>query len=323
MKKKLAIISVLLIMTALIVNPARYIHSMSEGLMIFVISVLPALFPFFFFTKILTALGVADNVSSIMHRPVYTLYNSPGEGGYVLLMSLMSGYPIGAKLIADFYEMKAITTEEARRIAAFTSSSGPLFILGTLGVSILGSYTAGIIILASHYTATLLNGLIYRGRKADKTRPAAALPKIGYDKALSESIYSAIVSILTVGSFIALFNLIGDILTDIKALLLIENAAALFLNLSGLPESLSRGIGFGIIEMTRGCIYLAESGASYSAIVPLATASVTFGGLGIALQSLTYLAKCGIKPLYYIMTKLSQTAIAFALCLILCLLIPL
>lgn len=291
--------------------------------MIFVISVLPALFPFFFFTKLLTALGVAENVSELMHKPVYTLYNSPKEGGYVLLMSLMSGYPVGAKLIADFYEMKAINTDEAKRIAAFTSSSGPLFILGTLGVSVIGSYKAGIIILVSHYAATLINGLIYRGKRIKNAeRSAAVIPQIGYDKALSESVYGAIISILTVGSFIALFNLIGDILTDIKVLPLIENAAALFLKLLKLPENLSRGIGFGIIEMTRGCIYLAASGASYTAIIPLTAASVTFGGLGIALQSLTYLTKCGIRPFFYIMTKLSQTAIAFALCLILCLLIP-
>ncbi len=323
MKKKLVIVTVLLVMVALIINPARYIRSISEGLMIFAISVLPALFPFFFFTKLLTALGVADNVSSIMHKPVYALYNAPGEGGYVLLMSVLSGYPIGAKLIADFYEMNAISKREAQRIAAFTSSSGPLFILGTLGISVLGSYNAGLIILASHYTATLLNGLLYRGKRKDAIRPVATLPRIGYDKALSESVYGAIASILTVGSFIALFNLIGDILSDIKILTLIENAAGLMLKLLGLPDTLSKGIGFGIIEMTRGCIYLAESGASYKAIVPLATASVTFGGLGIALQSLTYLSKCGIKPLFYITIKLSQTAIAFILCILLCLIVPL
>lgn len=291
--------------------------------MIFVISVLPALFPFFFFTKLLTALGAADNVSHIMQKPIRKLYNAPKEGGYILLMSVMSGYPIGAKLISDFYSMKAINTAEAKKIAAFTSSSGPLFILGTLGASILNNYKAGIIILISHYLATIINGFIYRG-KSEKTfiESPLMLTSSGYDKALSESVYSAIISILTVGSYIAIFNLIGDMLIDIKILPFFENAIQLFLKLFKLPAEMSRGISFGIIEITRGSIYLSESGAAMIIIVPIISFLVTLGGLSIAIQSLTYLSICQIKPGFYIITKLSQSMIAFILSLLMCLIIP-
>ncbi|NCA67115.1 MAG: hypothetical protein EOM87_03510 [Clostridia bacterium] len=323
MKKKLLLIPILIIMAALIINPARYIRSINEGLMIFAISVLPALFPFFFFTKLLTALGVAGNISYYMQKPVSKLYNSPGPAGYILIMSIMSGYPIGAKLIADFYDMNAITSKEAKRVSAFTSSSGPLFILGTVGSSILINYKAGLIILISHYLATLLNGFIYRGKTEANTLSAIKLPPVGYDKALSESVYSAIISILTVGSYIALFNLIGDILTDIKLLPLVDKGLELLLNLVKLPPTLSCGISYSLIEMTRGCIYLSQSGASIKVIAPLVAFSVTFGGLGIAIQSLTYLTKCKVPPLYYITTKLSQSVIAFVICLLLCLVIPL
>ncbi len=323
MKKSLVVFFVLLIMAALLINPARYIRSMSDGMMIFAVSVLPALFPFFFFTKLLTALGTASNISKYMQKPASMLYRAPAESGYILLMSVMSGYPIGAKLIADFYDIKAITREDAKTIASFTSSSGPLFILGTLGSTILNNYKAGIVILASHYIATLINGFIYRGRRKTASAVPVPLPHTGYDKALSESVYGAIISILSVGSYIALFNLIGDMLIDIRLLPTAEKAVEFFLSFFSLPQKLSRGICYGFVEMTKGCIYLSESGASIAIIAPIAAFTVTFGGLGIAVQSLTYLAKCGIKPLYYITTKLSQSVIALILCILMCLIIPL
>lgn len=310
MKKKIIVISIFVIMISLIVNPSRYMDSVSKGLMIFIVSVLPSLFPFFFFTKLLTALGIAGNISYYMQKPVNKLYNTAGIGGYVLIMSMMSGYPVGAKLISDLYEMNAIDTAEAKKISAFSSSSGPLFILGTIGSSIIGNYQVGLVILISHYLSSFFNGFIYRGKKQATHKNSCFLPAMSYDRALSESVYNAIISILTVGSFIIIFNLVGDILTDIKVLTLLEKAVEFILKLLRLPTNVARGLCYGFIEITRGNVYLSESGVSLKLIAPLATMMISFGGLGIALQSISYLSRCKISPWYYIKTKLTQSVIA-------------
>jgi nucleoside recognition membrane protein YjiH len=77
-------------------------------------------------------------------------------------MSVLSGYPVGAKLTADFYEKGLITKGQACRITTFTSTSGPLFIVGTVGIGMFHSAKLGIIILLSHFIGAILNGLIYR-----------------------------------------------------------------------------------------------------------------------------------------------------------------
>lgn len=62
-------------------------------------------------------------------------------------MSVLSGYPIGAKLISEFYKNGVINTEESKKIIAFSSTSAPLFVIGTLGVFMLDNVSYGVIIL--------------------------------------------------------------------------------------------------------------------------------------------------------------------------------
>jgi nucleoside recognition membrane protein YjiH len=69
------------IMAALVIYPERYIQSVQDGLKLFVISVLPALFPFFFFSKILSALDVASSMGRFIKKPLNKLFHSPPVGG--------------------------------------------------------------------------------------------------------------------------------------------------------------------------------------------------------------------------------------------------
>lgn len=32
------------------------------------------------------------------------LFNIPGEGAYAFIMGIISGYPVGAKIVTDFYK---------------------------------------------------------------------------------------------------------------------------------------------------------------------------------------------------------------------------
>ena len=69
-------------------------------------------------------------------RPVF---NVPGEGIFALLMGSISGYPIGAKTVSNLKSQGIINSIESERLIAFTNNSGPLFILGTVGISLFHS----------------------------------------------------------------------------------------------------------------------------------------------------------------------------------------
>lgn len=297
-------------MLAFIVFSDRYILSVKNGLELYAVCVLPALFPFFFFSKILTELNVGYDLGLTLKKPLKVLYHAPSYSGYIMVISMLCGYPVGAKLIADCYNNKLLTTSEAKTISSFTSTSGPLFIIGTVGIAMLGSKKAGFVILISHYLATLINGLLYRGKNVSKGEMPKA-PLVNYDKILSESMLSSISSILIVGGYIAIFNMVLDVFFDIK---LIPILASMFTNI-GVDARISTGIFASIIEITKGSMLLSNSGFPIKIVIPLIAFCISFGGISVSMQSLTFLTQCKISPAYYLLTKFTQGILAFFICL--------
>lgn len=297
-------------MLPVVIFPDRYVSSVLSGLNLYAVSVLPAIFPFFFFSKILAELNFGYDLGLALKKPLKKMFNAPALSGYVLIMSMLCGYPVGAKLTADFYEQGLIDTAEARTIAAFTSTSGPLFVVGTVGVGMLQNKTAGFIILISHYLSAVINGFIFRAKKSESVS-LPAVPKVNYDSALSSSMLSSIVSVAIVGGYIAIFNMLLDLFFDIGLIpLLAKPLTALGLNIR-----LGEGIFASFVEITKGSLLLSKSGFSLKIVAPLCALGITFGGLSITLQSLTFLSKCKISPVFYLFSKTIQGITAFLICL--------
>ena len=293
-------------MVIFIIQPDVYMQAFSGGLKIFVLNVLPALFPFFFFTKLLTSFGFASKLGKVFAKPMKKLFRTPAVSGYVFVMSLLSGYPIGAKLTADLFENQFITRDEALSLTAFCSTSGPLFILGTVG-GFFENYKFALLLLLTNYLSAFLNGFIYRNKK---TVEEDFLPQTTVDKAMGSIIYDSIISILIVGGFIAIFNMIADMLSNLGVSSFVGNAFDKVFSFA--PRGSGYALFVGIIEMTRGSLLLSDFGAN-TVTACLTSFILAFGGLGIAMQSITFLQKCKISALDYLLRKLTQSVIACVL----------
>lgn len=55
------------------------------------------------------------------------------------------GILFGAKIVTNFRKENLCTKEEAERLITFTNNSGPLFIVGTVGISLFGNSSVRII----------------------------------------------------------------------------------------------------------------------------------------------------------------------------------
>ncbi len=140
-------------------------------------------------------------------------------------MGLISGYPVGAKIVAEFVEQEICTKEEAERMLAFTNNSGPLFIIGTVGISLFNNTAIGILLLITHILACISVGIllnIFSKRKHDfivknpnkqnniKKNPSfSSLGEI-----LGSSIKSATSTLLLIGGFVVIFSVIISILNQ-------------------------------------------------------------------------------------------------------------
>ena len=294
----------------LVLRPETYLDAVSEGLGIFLASVFPGLFPFFVLTGLLTALGAGNLLSRAFAKPASRLFGAPPLGGYILAMSMLSGYPVGAKLVADFYKDGIIDEYDARAITAFASTTGPLFVLGTIGVKMLGDYKSGVIILLTHFMAAILNGIVFRA-VSKKRESRLCIPRAtGLDgKIFNAVLESSVASVLRVGACIIVFNMVIVALTESGVI----SVAGRTFEALGVAEGLGEGFASGLVEVTKGVYVIANSGVALRAAVPLVSLLVSFGGLSVTLQSMTFLNTAGVPLCYFLVVKISHAILAFAL----------
>lgn len=293
---------VLLAIAIFLSAPDRYAKSISDGITLWAVSVLPATFPFLFLTALLTALppfsAFARKVSPIAGK----LFRVSGAGAGAAILASVSGYPVGARLFFDLKSAGRIQKSETFRLSCLVTTSGPPFLVGTVGAMMFGSAKAGWILLFSHLIAvwTVCFFLRFKSKPLPKTSlpPLKQNPDLLYD-----SLFHAVISVLCVGGFIALFYCFGDMLEGVG-----------FFRLLG-GNQLTEGVVRGLLEMTTGCAVLSKSPSPLT--LALCCSLVTFGGLCVLCQQLAYLMRAGVRPLPFLGVKLLQAILAFMLCFLL------
>lgn len=262
-------------------SPAKYMQSFFDGLIVWAYNVLPALFPFAVVSAI--ALKVAPKSRLSVSRRLFGI-----SCDSIWAMSLLCGYPIGAKAIAE----SDADVDAATKACAFCSTAGPIFMIATVGAKLLQSATATLILIVSHILSSLLNGLFYRTK-----RIATISQSDGDFKAedFGNTVTNSVLSILSVGGLIALFYMLSDMLK------------------SFLPQeagnSLIVAFAVGLLEMTNGVFAICKLTDVATATV-LCSSLLALGGMCVFLQCYAFLGKKKVKPLSLIKMKLTQSALA-------------
>ncbi|MBO7214078.1 MAG: hypothetical protein J6V66_01125 [Clostridia bacterium] len=313
----LAVILIFLII-ALSVFPDVYSKVTLSGILLWATAVLPSLLPYFFLTALLTKINVLSEFCNALSPIAKKPFRLGGSAVYAFLTSVLSGYPVGSKIIADLYGEDMISIGEATRMSVLCSTSGPLFIIGAVGSAMFKSKTIGFILYITHVLSAILTALIFRNVGGDKKDYSPKTYACKDDNALYNAVYSSVISVLIVGGFVSVFFVISEILVDFKILY----PLSLFLSsiFSGIGGSIAEGtaVSVGIIEFTKGCQLLSNIGAT-PLPVSLACFLITFGGLSAILQSLTFLVKAKVSAKFFILGKLTQGVIAGVLCYFTCL----
>ena len=301
----------LLLVILLVLLPRNSISSFYEGVSIWATKILPTLLPFFIITKILSNTKLIPYIEKKVSPLTNKLYGVSGVAGYIYIMSIISGYPVGAKITRDFYQNGKLTKGQAETITAFTSTSGPLFILGTVAISLFSNSKMGIIILLSHYIGAIINGLLYRQKHKDLTPPPHTITTS--KESINSIITSSISSILSIGGFVALFYMLINLIITLN----IFSPITTILSFIGIDRSISTALLSGIIEVTTGEIMLNQIGLSTDLAIIFSTAIISFGGLSIHAQAYTYLQDFNMPYKKFLLQKLTHSILSTLTCLLL------
>lgn len=295
----------------MVVFPAIALNSAQKGVSLWASSVLPALLPFFICANFMTALGLPVIIGRFFEEPFRKIFGAPGSSAFVFSISITSGYPMGAKLIGDMGRLNEITKDDAKRMLTFCSTSGPLFMLGAVGVGMLNSAAAGAVIAIAHYLGAILNGVLFRIFSSFHTKSYVKYSKrhhfthvpecFGKDSLLdifTDSIISSFRALGIICGYIVLFTLITDFIQFSGVLNYLEN-------------SYSKGLFKGLFEMTVGCNTVARTVDSTLVLkCILCSFIISWGGLSVLAQSMSMLAGLNISVLFYTFTKLTHGILA-------------
>lgn len=309
-KKVVTGASMLLLTAMLAALPRQCAAACAEGIALWAKSVLPSLLPFLAVSALLAARGeaAADRLAPLMRR-----IKLPAAAALCLLLSVLSGYPVGSRAVSELAERGGIPREGVLRTAVLCSTSGPMFLLGTVG-GMYASPAAGGVLFASHLAGVFLVCLFLLpfAKKLPACPPRTQQRKNALS--LAESVQRSVFSVLCVGGYIALFYVLGEILDTLGILGALTAVLSAPLSLFG-ASPLAEGLAYGLLEATHGCAALAAAGGPLA--LPLTAFVVTFGGGSILAQQLSFLSPAGVKAPLFAAVKALQGAAAFFICLLL------
>ena len=286
-----------------------------DGLVLWSTAVVPSLFPFFVSTELLSYTNVINYLGKWLNPIMRPLFNVPGEGAFAFLMGLISGYPVGAKIVSNFMEQGVVTKQEAERLLAFTNNSGPLFIIGTVGITLFGSTAIGLLLFITHILACITVGIIlrffgttfsfnnsYKNNFSDKSVSFSSLGDV-----FGKSITTSISTILMIGGFVVIFSVVISILNQSGILGTLSSMLSPILCTIGFPVELIKPILSGIIELTNGVNLVANTHIKAISVNIISTSFLLgFGGFSVLLQVFSIISKSGLSIKTYAIGKLLQ-----------------
>ncbi len=292
-----------------------------EGLTLWMTSVVPALLPFFIACELLSHTNIIDYLGAKLNKIMKPIFNVPGEGAFPLIMGIISGYPVGAKIVTNFRKNGICTKEEGERLLTFTNNSGPLFIIGTVGISLFGNSTIGILLFITHLLACLTVGVVFRfWKRNSKTKYSSSAKEYtkkippsfnSLGSILQNSIMSSVSTVVMIGGFVMLFSVIISILNNTGIFSVLSTFVSPILSLVHIPSSFANGILSGIVELTNGVSIISNIPMKAISInIIICAFLLGFGGISVLLQvlSITSSSDISIKP--YIIGKLLQGCFA-------------
>lgn len=252
--------------------------------------VIPTLFPFMTLASFIASTDLADTISrpfSLITRYVFRL---PSHLGCIIIMSLIGGYPVGAKAISAQLEQGRIDEKTASRMLCFCCNAGPSFVISAVGVGIFKSFEIGVILFVCQALSSVIIGALFSLRQPVGAVSSAPKENTPYSTAFVWAVSGSVTGLLIICGFVVLFS----------ALMRLFDALGVITALSGylgggiFSSELLYSLISGVLEVTSGCISLSAAGFSIASI-GLAAFLISFSGLSIIFQVKSYLFRYKIN----------------------------
>ena len=296
MKRKyqelLAVLIILFLYLGIFINPSLIIESGISSINIFKTKLFPSIFPFFVLASLLLELGLATKISIKLNPLIRKIFHVEGNSSFIILVSLISGFPSGSKYVVESYKDKTIDKNTANYLLTFTHFANPLFVLGTCGL-ILNSLSLAYKILIIQILSNLILGIIIRPKEIISSKITNNHQNKSFLEALPKAINDAIKVLLFMLGSITFFMFFSKLLTTTLSLNPFFNT-----------------ILTGLLDMTSGISLVNTIDTTNYIKGLLVLTFITFGSFSVHLQVLNNIKEVDIDYKYFFLGRIIQTSIA-------------
>lgn len=262
-----------------------------NGLVLAENTIIPSLLPVLIIFMLVMKTSAKDVVSKAFGLVPLYLFRLPSVTSSVILFGLIGGYPTGALLTYELMKNEEIDEKQARCLLRFNFCGGCGFIITGVGVGVLHSQKAGVILFLSSLLSSVVIGAVLSvfNDKPDREYYSYSSP-INIGDALNTATSSAMNSVLNITAYIILFSAIAGIV-DIPKFIM------------------------PVLEITNGVCKNSFSLAELSAYL-------SFGGLCIHLQLLPIVIKSKMKYLDFLLFRVIGALLSYVITKIILFIFP-
>ena len=270
-----------------------------NGLSFCVTVLVPSLFVFMVIASYIANSKIAQVLGKILATPTQKLLGLPDVSATPLILSLIGGYPVGARCVAEMYSNKTISKAQAQKLSMMAVCAGPGFVINYISNALLNNKSAGIVLLLSQIMSFAIVAIICgRGIKADTTCPVKQVTD--KNTGFVEAVHSGCVATVNMCAMVIVFSAIISICDRVFA-----------------HTPLLRDVITGLLEVTTACNRLSTKYPLY------VTSFLTgFGGLSVHFQIFSALKDVGINKFLFFSIRILQGIIAGSITYIFLILFP-
>lgn len=266
----------------------------SSGLELCLGTLVPTLYPFLVVSTLTTEINIPDRLLKLSDKVTMFLFKVDGICLGTVVLSMIGGMPVGCKMASELYLNGSISRSMARRLMLFCFCCGPAFTISSVGIFMLSSKEAGIVIYLSLILSALVVGILSRFFEEEDNIYSHKTPTCDnntFSQCMVKAVSTGTASILGICSWVILFSCINELIKIIP----LSDSAKLFISC--------------ILEVTNGT----KSSAGHLQL-PLIAGIISFGGLCSHCQVMPYIIKVGMKYKYFLVSRIICGALSVIFC---------
>lgn len=274
----------LIVLIFLLVFSKDNLTSVKTSVNIFLASVLPSLFPFILFTNIILNTDITSILNKVIGKSISYIFNIPKDSSIAIITGFLCGFPMGAKSVASLYSDTVIDSTTAKKLLFFVNNCNPSFILSTIGISMFYNIQIGVLLLISHYCASIIIGIISTRlnstsiihekddflNRFNKKSSKTTTKDDNFFNIIKKGISATFVTLGMILGFMIIFNLLFSTISNYMTKLNIDKTVIATMSC--------------IFEVTKGCSDIASLNIALDYKLILCSFGLGFSGLCILAQ---------------------------------------